>query len=324
MDSLAKTRALAESAHSLRTLTDGLSFPEGPVELDSNSIAVVELASGQIRRVYQDGSKEVLAKTGGGPNGAALGPDGALYICNNGGFAHHASGDLILPGLLHDDTNQPADYQGGWIERVNVHTGSVDILYESCEGSRLRSPNDLVFDREGGFWFTDSGKHRRRDRDRGGVFYALPDGSRIEEVLAPIDGPNGIGISPDGRRLYVAETPTARLRMWQIESPGMVNTTGLERPNVGRLLVGLGGEQRFDSLAVDSQGNVIVGTLLSGALTVVAPNGEVLAQIETGDPYPTNLCFGGADSRTAYVTLSARGAIATMRWPWPGLKPHWN
>lgn len=319
-----KRRALLEAADTMRTLAVGLSFPEGPVELDADSLAVVELALGQITRISKDGSKELLTRTGGGPNGAALGPDGALYVCNNGGFEHHKVGAQIHPGQIHDDTNQPSGYEGGRIERVDLSSGAVTTLYKQCGELPLRSPNDLVFDAAGGFWFTDSGKHRRRERDRGGVFYALTDGSSIEEVLGPIDGPNGIGLSPDGRRLYVAETPTARLRSWEIASPGKVDTAGMTRPYVGQLVLGLGGEKRFDSLAVDSQGNVVVGTLLSGTLTVVAPDGSLLAEIETGDPYPTNVCFGGDDLRTAYVTLSAQGAVATMQWPWPGLRPNWN
>ena len=70
----------------------------------------------------------------------------------------------------------------------------------------LRGPNDIVFDEHGGFWFTDHGKVRDRDRDVTGVFYARADGSFIEEVIFPLEGPNGIGLSPDETSLYIAET----------------------------------------------------------------------------------------------------------------------
>ena len=71
----------------IRTIADGLQFPEGPIAMPDGSVIVVEIARGTLTRVLLDGRKEVIADTGGGPNGAAIGPDGACYVCNNGGFA---------------------------------------------------------------------------------------------------------------------------------------------------------------------------------------------------------------------------------------------
>ena len=87
----------------------------------------------------------------------------------------------------------------------------VEVLYRRCGDVLLKGPNDLVFDRSGGFWFTDHGKNRERDRDRTGVFYARPDGSSIVEAIFPVGRPNGLGLSPEGDRLYVAETYRAHL-----------------------------------------------------------------------------------------------------------------
>jgi gluconolactonase len=152
-------------------VASGLGFPEGPVALDDGSVLVVEIQNGTLTRVAANGEKTLVADLGGGPNGAAMGPDGYCYVCNNGGFEWHRGRDgRVFPG------NQPADYSGGRIERVNIQTGAVERLYETCEGEPLKGPNDLVFDREGGFWFTDHGKTRARDRDRTGVFYAKADG----------------------------------------------------------------------------------------------------------------------------------------------------
>ena len=92
---------------------------------------------------------------------------------------------------------QPDDYTGGRIERIDLETGEVEVLYDACDGEPLKGPNDIVFDATGGFWFTDHGKYRGRDRDRTGVFYARADGSSIEEKIFPLEGPNGIGLSPD-------------------------------------------------------------------------------------------------------------------------------
>ena len=66
-----------------------------------------------------------------------------------------------------------SDYQGGRIERVDPRTGAVTVLYDHCGPHKLLGPNDIVFDGVGGFYFTDLGKARARDRDWGGVYYAL-------------------------------------------------------------------------------------------------------------------------------------------------------
>jgi gluconolactonase len=298
----------------VREVASGLQFPEGPVALRDGSVLVCEIRGGTLTRVAADGQQTIVAKTGGGPNGAALGPDGKVYVCNNGGFEWHDVGGLTVPG------NQPPDYSGGRIQRVDLATGRVEDLYTECDGRPLRGPNDLVFDSTGGFWFTDHGKLRERDRDRTGVFYARADGSRIREVIFPLDAPNGIGLSPDERTLYVAETWTGRVWSFELEAPGEVVSAFGFGPGGGSLLAGLPGYQLFDSLAVDGDGNVCVATLVTGAITVIAPNGSVLEQVSMGDPITTNVCFGGPDLRTAYVTLSGTGRLVAVNWPRPGLQ----
>ena len=81
-----------------KEVTSGLRFPEGPVVMADGSVIVVEIQSGDITRVLPDGKKQRVAHVGGGPNGAAIGPDGALYICNNGGFAWAEVQGVLLPG----------------------------------------------------------------------------------------------------------------------------------------------------------------------------------------------------------------------------------
>lgn len=298
----------------IREIAHGLAFPEGPVALVDGSVLVVEIKRGTLSRVTPDGRITVVARTGGGPNGAAIGPDGRVYVCNNGGFAWHEVAGLSVPG------EQPPDYDGGRIQRVDLDTGRVEDLYTACDGHPLRGPNDLVFDASGGFWFTDHGKIRTRDRDRGGVYYARPDGSLIREVLFPLDSPNGIGLSPDGRRLYVAETYTGRLWAWDVTAPGALAADAGLMPGGGTLLLGVPGFQLFDSLAVDAAGNVCVATLANGGITVVSPDGAVVEHLPMPDPITTNICFGGAELRTAYITLSGTGRLVAVEWPRPGLR----
>ena len=295
----------------LRELASGLLFPEGPVALADGSVLVVEIKRGTLTRVSPDGRTSVVAKTGGGPNGAALGPDGKVYVCNNGGFEWHEVGPFLLPG------NQPADYVGGSIQRVDLATGAVETLYRECGRNPLRGPNDLVFDTAGGFWFTDHGKTRPRDRARGGLYYARPDGSALREVVYPLDAPNGVGLSPDGRRVYVAETHTGRVFYWDLSGPGEIAPHA--SPNGGHLLAGLPGLQLLDSLAVDADGNVCVATLVNGGITILSPDGSKQEHVPMPDPLTTNICFGGKDLRTAYITLSATGKLVATPWPTRGL-----
>jgi gluconolactonase len=283
--------------------------------MPDGSIVLVEIKGGRVTRVTPGGAKTTIATPGGGPNGAAIGPDGRLYVCNNGGFEWHVVGGLTLPG------EQPADYSGGRIEAIDLASGKVEVLYRDCGGHPLRGPNDLVFDAEGGgFWFTDHGKTRKRDRDRGGLYWARADGSEIREVVYPLDSPNGVGLSPDGRRVYVAETWTGRVWGWEIAEPGrVVQALGLGAQG-GTLLAGLPGFQLLDSLAVDAEGWVCVATIANGGITAISPDGARSEHYPLPDPLVTNLCFGGPGLRTAYATLSGTGKLVSFEWPRPGLR----
>ena len=296
------------------TVATGLCFPEGPVAMKDGSVVLAEIERQTVTRVLPDGTVQVIARTGGGPNGMAVGPDGAFYVCNNGGFAWRLEMGLLRPAM------QASDYTTGRIERVDPATGAVSVLYDRCGANKLNGPNDIVFDAHGGFYFTDLGKTRARDRDHGVIYYALANGSKIVEVAYPALTPNGIGLSPDGTALYVAETEPARLWAFDIASPGVVTKQGWPSPHGGRIIAGLGGFQRFDSLAVEASGNIAVATLHAGCITVIAPDGRVVRTVAMPDEFPTNICFGGPDMRTAYVTLSATGRLGALDWAEPGLR----
>jgi gluconolactonase len=295
-----------------RILADGLRFPEGPVVLPGGDVLVVELLGGCLTRIAPDGTTSLVAQVGGSPNGAAIGPDGAVYVCNSGGYpSTELPGGMLLPfgpgGVTQDDR-----YIGGRIQRVDVASGAWRDLYVACDGIGLRGPNDLVFDADGGFWFTDHGKRRARDEDLGGLYYALADGSSIVEVEHGLLAPNGVGLSPDGSRLYVAETHTARLYAWDVAGPGAVSGR--------RVVMRAPGERLFDSLAVEAGGNVCVGSLAEGGITVVTPDGDVDFVPVDEDRLVTNICFDGT---TAYLTLSTTGRVLVGEWPRPGLPLAW-
>ncbi|MCC7075704.1 MAG: SMP-30/gluconolactonase/LRE family protein [Acidimicrobiia bacterium] len=295
-----------------RDIASGLAFPEGPVACRDGSILLVEIARGTLVRVGSDGAVDVVAECGGGPNGVAIGPDGAAYVCNNGGFEWHERMGVLVPG------NQPSDWSGGRIERVDIETGSVDILYAECDAHPLRGPNDIVFDGAGGFWFTDHGKTRARDRDLGGLYWARVDGSEIREVVYPLDRPNGVGLAPGGRRVYVAETGTCRLFAWNVTEPGVVEVLMPDQPTLGAFVAAGSGRAMFDSLAVEADGTVAVATLVEGGITRIAADGSDLEHVPFADPLVTNICFGAPGTpaeTTAYITLSGTGRLVAADWP---------
>jgi gluconolactonase len=131
-------------------------------------------------------------------------------------------------------------------------------------------------------------------------------------VIFPLDAPNGIGLSPDGSRLYVAETHTGRLWAWNVTGPGKAEGPNPFGAAGGGVLYGPGGHTLYDSLAVDGEGWVCVATLGRGGITAVSPDGTQVEHVPLPDPLTTNIAFG-ADG-TAYATLSGTGQLVAFGW----------
>lgn len=320
----------------------GLEYPEGPIACADGTVILVEVKGQRLTRVHPDGTKQTVASTGGSPNGAAYGPDGKVYVCNSGGFfwIQIPPDQPVSDRTLWITGPQPPDYAGGSIQRVDG--GTVETVYTHFQATDpatgkaatfpLKGPDDLVFDADGGFWFTDWGKSRLRDRDVTGVYYARPDGSSIREALFPLNAPNGIALSPDGKRLYVAETYTRRVLYWELSGPGRIAANPETLGGSHLLSAALPGQGILDSMAVDEEGNVYVATMLpkgndpraNGGITILSPSGEILQflEIDVGRPVPlpSNICFGGEDRKTAYVTCGGSGLLVSIRMTVPGLK----
>lgn len=291
---------------SVRTATTGLRFPEGPVAAEAGTVLVVEIEGGALSRVLADGTWVVVGECGGGPNGAAFGPDGAVYVCNDGGLDFMTEDGIRFPHALADGND------GGMLQRVDLAAGRVETVFTHCDGVRLGSLNDIVFDTTGWCYFVDT--------TRGLLYYADPIGGNIRVAVDGLDMPNGAGLSPDGTRMYVSETYTGRLFAWDVAAPGVL----ADRTE----LYATGGAHGWDGLAIDGAGNVCASNLQQSGITVISPAGEVLGAFVTPvhDPYVTNVCFGGAggpsgpSGDTAYVCSSGRGILYSVTWPWPGLR----
>jgi gluconolactonase len=297
-------------------VAEGFEFPEGPIAMADGSVILTEIKAQRLTRVRPDGSKETLVETGGGPNGAAIGPDGAIWITNNGGSFHWIEQDgLTIPGPT------PPSHTGGMIQRFDLSTGELRTVYEACDGKRLVGPNDLVFDRDGGFWFTDHGCSTPEGRKFGALYYARTDGSHISRQRDHLVSPNGVGLSPDGRVVYVADTTLGRLWAFDVAEPGVLAAPPGFAP--GRVVCNLPGYQLLDSLAVEAGGKVCVATIINGGITAFDPDGST-EHFAFPDLICTNICFGGPDMQTAWITASATGKLFKARWPRPGLKLNFN
>jgi gluconolactonase len=300
----------------IELVTDGLEFPEGPIAMADGSIILTEIKRGVLTRVAPDGQKSVFARTGGGPNGAAVGPDGAIYVANNGGsFEWLDQGGLTIPGPT------PASHRGGHIQRIDGKTGEITTLYDACDGRRLIGPNDLVFDKAGGMWFTDHGCSTPEGRKFGALYYARPDGSRIVRARDHLISPNGVGLSPDETVVYMADTLIGRLWAFDLTAPGEMPAQEGFVP--GRVICNLPGLQYLDSLAVEAGGKICVATIFNGGVTAFDPDGST-EHFAFPDIVTTNICFGGADMCDAWVTCSSTGKLFKRRWPRPGLRLNFN
>ena len=110
----------------VRVLATGLEFPEGPVVMPDGSVVLVEIRGQRLTRVWPDGRKEVVAQIPGGPNGAALGPDGKMYVCNNGGFSWIPTRSTIMPGP------QPEDISAARSSASILQSGKVETVVDKC------------------------------------------------------------------------------------------------------------------------------------------------------------------------------------------------
>jgi gluconolactonase len=283
-----------------RVLCDGLAFPEGPSFDGAGNLYVAEIAAGCVTRITPDGGKRTFAKLGGGPNGTAFGPDGHLYVMNNGGLTF-ANG---RPSGI------PSDNHGGRIDRV-APDGSFETLYTEFEGRTLQAPNDIAFDVEGGFYFTDSQHGTRQSRPPGMIYYCVPEARTIALAAAGLSLPNGIAVSPDGRWVIAVETIPRLVVRFPIARRGALG----EKEVVCTLPEGC----LPDGIALDTEGNVVCAGLGLGIVIAVGKDGREVRRIKMACTDPTNLAFGGTNGRTLFVTEGVLGRIAMIGWPVPGV-----
>ena len=268
-------------------LATGLQFPEGPVWLGTRRVAFTEIR-GQCVSLWHDGTLARVARTGGGANGATLGPDGALYVANNGGLS-----------LGHDGRWTAPDAIPGRIQRVTL-AGEVSDVAVRLPGAPPNRPNDLCFGPDGLLYYTDP--HNWEDLEHlglGRVGRTTLDG-RVELVAEIPAFPNGIAFGPDDR-LYVAQSVTQKILVMDAK-PGATPAVWATLP------------RGFpDGFCFDAAGRLYAAGSLGDLVVVFEPDGEVRDIIEMGaGSEPTNCCLGDG---TLYVTLAGTGQLLALDMP---------
>lgn len=250
-------------------LAPELGFPEGPVVMPDGAIVFCDGNTGELRR-WSDGALTRYAFTGGSPWGAVLGADGALYVTQGGN----------VPGS--GDTSAVCG-----IQRVRAD-GMVEMLASEIAGRVLAAPNDLAFGRDGRLYFTESGTEHdpRAQEPAPGALYVLDASGGGEMLLErPEVYPNGIAFDADGR-LYWTESMAHRV--CRLDDGHATTFSQLTDGHVP------------DGMAFAQDGRVFVCTTISGGVTVLSPDGEILEEISLGE-HATNCIF---DSSTLYVTAT--------------------
>ncbi|MFF0771377.1 SMP-30/gluconolactonase/LRE family protein [Nonomuraea wenchangensis] len=274
------------TAPAFRIVADGLGFPEGPTHLGDGAVAVVEMQGQRLTRVDEDGTTTVLGKLGGGPNGSALGHDGALYVANNGGLSATRSG-----GYWH--APEPFD---GCVQRVAG--GQVSVVAAGLPGPPPHRPNDLCFGPDGRLYVTDSHNWEDLRNLRPGRIAAVAADGAVTQVAEVPAMPNGIAFGPDGR-LYVAQSLTRSILVFDW-TPG----ASLGDPKVfAKLPTG-----SPDGMCFDSGGDLYVCASVGHCVHVYDAGGTLKQTIDVpAGAQPTNCCIG--DGRL-YVTFSMTGRLA--------------
>ena len=270
-----------------KILAGDLGFPEGPTWLGPERVAFTEIR-GQCVSLWERGSVRRIARTGGGANGATLGPDGALYVANNGGLSLGHEGRWTAPEPI-----------PGRIQRVTLD-GQVRDVATDLPGAPPNRPNDLCFGPDGLLYYTDP--HNWEDLANlgvGRVARTTLEG-RVELVSEVPFFPNGIAFGPDDR-LYVAQSVSQKILVMDAR-PGGAIATHCTLPR-----------GYPDGFCFDATGRLYAAGSLGDVLVVFEPDGRTREVIEMGEgTEPTNCCLGDG---VLYVTLSGTGQLVSLEMP---------
>lgn len=250
----------------------GFAFTEGPVWSREGYLLFSDVPSNRIIRFIPGKGHDVFRENSNGANGNVFDGKANLYTCES-------------------RTRQ--------VTRTD-RKGRISVLAGKWEGRRFNAPNDIVVRRDENVYFTDpafGNQTDTRELDFYGVYQITPRGE-LKLIARPEGRPNGIGLSPDGKILYVANSDERNLRSYDLDRNGSASN---ERVFVS----GIDGVP--DGICLDEKGNIYV---TARGVAVYSPGGRLLTTIEMSER-PANCAFGDLDFQTLYIT--ARTSLYMVR-----------
>ncbi len=252
-----------------------IAFAEGPIFDRAGNLYFVNYhALGTLGRRTPDGTVSVWVHTGGQANGLKVDGQGNIVV---------------------------ADYGGKRILRVHPITRRIEVLTKDCGGQPYRGPNDVCLDLAGNIYFTDP-EESSKENPIGCVYrITVAADSSVATVTRIAEGlafPNGLAVSPDQHRLYVAESDTNRLLCWDLKPDGSLadKRTIIELPT-----------ETLDGIMFDEFGRLWIARWTSKTVDVVdVENGKLLQSYPAGGDQVTNLCWWGT---SLYVTVAGQHSI---------------
>lgn len=271
----------------IELLKEGFKGTEGPVALSDGSLIFTETQANRITRIAADGSTSTFLDNSNGSNGLGFTSNGDLY-----------SVQVLNPrvGVVYPPTK-------------------VKTLADQFEGKPFGRPNDLVVDKQGGVYFTDSGAQPKPDQGPTAkpAVYHIPPGGALQRIASDIERPNGIQLSPDEKVLYVANTLGEYVLAYDIAADGSVGPRRSFARLAGWSKTDTGYSSGADGLAVDAKGRLYVASNIG--IEIFSASGEALGSIALPKK-PQNLAFAGVDKKSLYVV--GRGAAYKITVLTPG------
>lgn len=195
-----------------------------------------------------------------------------------------------------------ADYPKHNVLRVDMATKKIEVFGHD---DRMNQPNDVAIDAEGNLYASDPNWN-----DGTGQLWRISKDGKVTRLGEKLGTTNGIEVSPDGKYLYVNETVQRGIWRYPIKADGAVGE---------RELVKQFDDHGFDGMRCDVDGNLYVTRYGKGTVVKLSPQGEVLKEIDVLGKQPSNLCFGGPDGKTIYVTEVEHTRLVQFRVDKPGL-----
>lgn len=246
-------------------------FTEGPASDGAGHIYFTDIPANKIHRYHlADGKISTFLDPSGHANGLMFNAAGKLFACQ----------------------------MDGQLVSIDVASKKVAPVAAKYDGTRFNAPNDLVLDKQGGVYFTDPlfRAPKPLPQEVQGVYYASADGE-VTRVFESDKAPNGVILSPDEKTLYVVPSMQKEMLAFDVEAPGK-----LGQPRVLCSLKQPEGAMRStggDGLTIDTRGNLYITSRLG--IQVFTPGGKLLGVLEFPEQ-PANVCFGGKEMDTLYVT----------------------